>query len=254
METVIAFVIGLLAGLVLFALLLPAVTKRVRAQHQAELEQYEDELAELRQERADDRETNRRLRRELAINTPDSLQTTREERDRAIDELDKLNAELRHATSELADRDRSLREARLAIHDIRVQLERDRFALGTDGEAALDEAVALDDSAAFDHQLAPERLLANDHPVANHQYGEDGSAPFDDPAEVGFDEAPAAGQDHADTLAGYSQTGVDHEGPFGPSSIPEPVLGTGSVGRHDAGPRPGSVFFDDYPLGEPTTS
>lgn len=135
LESVIAFVIGLAVGLLLFALLLPATNKRQRARHQAALDRYEAELGELRQERADDRETNRRLRRELAINTPHSLEATREERDRAIEELDKLSSELRHATMELADRDRSLREARLAIHDIRVQLERDRFNLGNDAEA-----------------------------------------------------------------------------------------------------------------------
>lgn len=142
LESVIAFVIGLAVGLLLFALLLPATNKRQRARHQAVIDRYEAELSELRQERADDRETNRRLRRELAINTPHSLEATREERNRAIEELDKLSSELRHATMELADRDRSLREARLAIHDIRVQLERDRFNLGIDDHGEADGAVA----------------------------------------------------------------------------------------------------------------
>lgn len=141
LESVIAFIIGLAVGLLLFALLLPLTNKRQRARHQAVLDRYEAELSELRQERADDRETNRRLRRELAINTPHSLEATREERNRAIEELDKLSSELRHATMELADRDRSLREARLAIHDIRVQLERDRFNLGIDDHGEADGAV-----------------------------------------------------------------------------------------------------------------
>ncbi len=132
LESVIAFVIGLAVGLLFFALLLPATNKRQRARHQVVIDRLEAELTELRQERADDRETNRRLRRELAINTPHSLEATREERNRAIEELDKLSSELRHTTIELADRDRSLREARLAIHDIRVQLERDRFNLAID--------------------------------------------------------------------------------------------------------------------------
>lgn len=136
LESVIAFVIGLAVGLSLFALLLPLTNKRLRARHEAAIDRYEAELGELRQERADDRETNRRLRRELAINTPHSLEATREERNRAIEELDKLSSELRHATMELADRDRSLREARLAIHDIRVHLERDRFNLGIDDAEA----------------------------------------------------------------------------------------------------------------------
>ncbi len=141
LESVIAFLIGLAVGLLLFALLLPATNKRQRARHQAVIDRYEAELSELRQERADDRETNRRLRRELAINTPHSLEATREERNRAIEELDKLSSELRNTTIELADRDRSLREARLAIHDIRVQLERDRFNLGIDDHGEADGAV-----------------------------------------------------------------------------------------------------------------
>ncbi|MEZ5408982.1 MAG: hypothetical protein R2761_13205 [Acidimicrobiales bacterium] len=135
LESVIAFVIGLAVGLLLFALLLPLAGRRMRARHQVAIDRYEAELAELRQERADDRETNRRLRRELAINTPHSLEATREERDRAIEELDKLSSELRHTTMELAERDRSLREARLAIHDIRVQLEQDRFNRAADDNA-----------------------------------------------------------------------------------------------------------------------
>ncbi len=162
LESVIAFVIGLSVGLLLFALLLPAMNKRQRARHQVAIGRYEVELSELRQERADDRETNRRLRRELAINTPHSLENTREERDRAMDELDKLSAELRHATMELADRDRSLREARLAIHDIRVQLERDRFnltiddtvAVGGAGPEAVSDAVIDGAGSAIDNAVS----------------------------------------------------------------------------------------------------
>lgn len=139
--TYIAFVAGLAVGLLAVAIVSLLSSRRARAGYEARLGHYEDELAELRQERADDRETNRRLRRELALNTPGTLEATRAERDRAIEELDKLHTELRQASSELAARDRSLREARLAIHDIRVQLERNRFELDdVTAEAAAAEA------------------------------------------------------------------------------------------------------------------
>ena len=137
---IISFVLGLIAGVIAVAVILPSVNKRTAARHQAEIEQYEQLVVDLRRERADDRETNRKLRHQLAISTPQNFEHTREERDSAIEELDKLHAELRETTLELADRDRSLREARLAIHDIRVELERNRFAAAEAAEAAEEAA------------------------------------------------------------------------------------------------------------------
>ncbi|MGF1597604.1 MAG: hypothetical protein ACFCVK_11855 [Acidimicrobiales bacterium] len=138
--TITALLIGTIAGVVAVGVMLPSLSKRLRARHGAELRRLESEIADLRQELAQDREVNRRLRRELVINTPESLELTREERDRALDELGKLSAELQGATLELADRDRSLREARMAIHEIRVQLERNRFA-GEESAAAARQIV-----------------------------------------------------------------------------------------------------------------
>ena len=143
-----SFVLGLVAGLVMFALVLPSLTKRAKARHQAAIEFYEHTIADLRQERADDRETNRRLRHQLAISTPQYFETTRVERDSALTELEQLHVELREANLELADRDRMLREARLAIHEIRVQLERDRAA------ASLEPATTPTDDACVDEAHA----------------------------------------------------------------------------------------------------
>lgn len=133
---IISFVLGLISGVTAVALILPSLNKRTVAKHQAQIDQYEQLVADLRREQADDRETNRRLRHQLAISTPQNFEHTREERDSAIEELDKLHSELRETTLELADRDRSLSEARLAIHDIRVELERNRFAAAEAAEAA----------------------------------------------------------------------------------------------------------------------
>lgn len=140
--------IGFVAGLLVVGLFVPSFNNRLHTQYRSRMAHLEDTLRDLRQERADDRETNRRLRRELAVNTIASLENTRQERDQALEELEKLSNELKGATTELADRDRSLREARLAIHDIRVHLERDRFVphlevLAVDGSVDSDDP-ALD--------------------------------------------------------------------------------------------------------------
>ena len=132
------FALGLVAGVVLFALVLPPLNNRLKQRHQGEIDRRERVIADLREERAEDRETNRHLRHQLAINTPQNFEMMREERDAAVGELDGLIARLREARAQLDVRDRSLREARLAIHDIRVRLERDRngAAVFSDGDSS----------------------------------------------------------------------------------------------------------------------
>ncbi|MDH4076038.1 MAG: hypothetical protein OEW29_08885 [Acidimicrobiia bacterium] len=205
LESVIAFVIGLAVGLVLLALLVPVASKRMRARHEAAIHRYEAELAELRQERADDRETNRRLRRELAINTPLSLEATREERDRAIEELDKLSSELRHATTELADRDRSLREARLAIHDIRVQLEHDRFNRRIDDSEAEDIRVQLEHdrfNRRIDDSEAEDIRVQLEHDRFNRR--------IDDSEAEGGDGGPELAREAGDVLDDGTGSAIDN--------------------------------------------
>ncbi|MFV0526568.1 MAG: hypothetical protein ACK5RL_18945 [Acidimicrobiales bacterium] len=109
-------VVGLIAGLVVAGALIPSYTRRVCRRYTEREGQLEADLADLRREQAADRETNRRLRHDLAVNTPRHLDIAREERDWALAELDRTK-------TDLADRDRSLREARLAIQEIRAHLE-----------------------------------------------------------------------------------------------------------------------------------
>ena len=135
----VSVLVGFLGGLFVSAASLGLafwrLNKRSRLAWQAEVDAYEAEVADLRRDQTADRENNRRLRRELAINTPDSLAITRQERDQALDELDQLTADMRKAAGALVDRDSALREARIAIHDIRVQLERERVEVA--GRAAV---------------------------------------------------------------------------------------------------------------------
>ena len=163
-----SFALGTATGLAVIGLLAPSINRRLHGRCRAGLAELELALRELRQERADDRETNRRLRRELAIKTPANFEATRQERDWALDELDKLSTELQAAATELADRDRSLRQARLAIHEIRAQLEADRF----NGAAA---AVSRPSRAADDGPVA--RTPEDGGPAATVATGGGGGSP-----------------------------------------------------------------------------
>lgn len=144
--------------------------KRNRLAWQAEVDAYEAEVADLRRDQTADRENNRRLRRELAINTPDSLAITRQERDQALDELDQLTADMRKATSALIDRDSALREARLAIHDIRVQLERERVEVA--GRAAVLPMVGAASKAQASEELARGAAETDDELYGGYAIGD----------------------------------------------------------------------------------
>lgn len=135
--TITAFLLGLVAGVIVVALFLPSLNKRVRSRHQVEIDRLDGEIADLRQDQADDREVNRRLRHDLAINTPATLDATVQERDEALEELAGLNRDLQKASVELADRDRSLRQALLAIREIRQELEHGEDTDGPSVEGAL---------------------------------------------------------------------------------------------------------------------
>lgn len=117
LATVAAFAVGLIIGGFAVALMIPRAKRGARVTADAELAARDAALAELRSEQAEDRETNRRLRHELATSTPDQLRAARADTDRLRRELD--------------DRDRSLREARLAVQDIRRALEDGRLVPGT---------------------------------------------------------------------------------------------------------------------------
>ncbi|MEM7340317.1 MAG: hypothetical protein AAF467_16790 [Actinomycetota bacterium] len=139
-QTILAFVAGLAAGLALVAIAIPMVNRQRRARHRNQLVGYEEQVAELRAELADDRETNRRLRHELATNRPGDAEMLRTERDEAHGEVARLRGELDQAAEQMAERDRSLREARMAIHEIRVQLEGERFSERAAADTSVEEA------------------------------------------------------------------------------------------------------------------
>lgn len=127
-------IIGFVAGLVLMAFITFLVGRRARSRHVEEIQRYDDSIVDLRQERAEDKETNRRLRHELAARSPDRLIETAataeldrdnalSERDQALDQLQLVQHDLTVATNRLADREAKLRQYREALHEIRVSLE-----------------------------------------------------------------------------------------------------------------------------------
>ena len=166
MSAVLSFVLGMAAGAALAAVVLFAVARqRVRRSFEAKLARAELEVSELRMDRAEDREINRRLRHELAVNTPETLAATRDERDLLVTDLDRARRELERMSSELSDRDRSLREARLAIQDIRIHLERERFLSLDDGgqETSGNESIDLTGADGPLPEPAPSRLGEQSH-------------------------------------------------------------------------------------------
>ncbi len=258
-ETIAAFAVGFGLGVVVIALLIPVFSSRSRAGVRAELEDRDRYIADLRQEQAEDRETNRRLRHELATAVPESLSTLRAERTAAMAEVERLRGEL-------VDRDRSLREARLAIQEIRHALEHD------DGARA--RPTGLTPSRIGDPELAP---------------GHDGSRPEGDEAVAGPVEtggfAPPDGEAIREAVTGEgSVSGADAgpdevidvrqeplEGdaspagnevrpgqpplPIAPLDVAAPGPPAGGAGPGEPGPDGTStVFFGDYPLNEPSTS
>lgn len=127
-------IIGFVAAVALMCLLWFLATRRTREQHRREMERYDESIIDLRQERAEDKETNRRLRHELAANTPDRLleSATRAEidrdsalveRDQALEQLDLVQKDLAAANGRITDRETKLRQYREALKEIRISLE-----------------------------------------------------------------------------------------------------------------------------------
>lgn len=130
--------IGLIAGfavaVVLMALFMFLSSRRLKDSHAAEIARYDESIVDLRQERAEDKETNRRLRHELAAQSPDRLvETTRSaelerdsavsERDQALEQLNLVQGDLSQANGRIADREAKLRQYREALREIREALE-----------------------------------------------------------------------------------------------------------------------------------
>lgn len=127
-------IVGFVAAVVLMCFVLFLITRRLRAQQGLEVERFEESIVDLRQERAEDKETNRRLRHELVSQSPGRLvetATTAEfdrdnaisERDQALDQLQLVQQDLASANRRLADRENKLRQYREALKEIRISLE-----------------------------------------------------------------------------------------------------------------------------------
>lgn len=152
-DAVMSLIVGFVVGVVLTVIVLTLVVRRIRSRHKAEVARYDESLVELRRERAEDKETNRRLRHELVAHSPQQLvqsasdaESHRDaafsERDQALEQLHLVQADLTNANGKLADRENKLREYREALREIRESLE-------AQGPGAMDD-VDLDDPSPLD--------------------------------------------------------------------------------------------------------
>lgn len=160
--TVVAALIGLLVGALVTSTAAAVAARRRGGAAQAEIDRLTATIADLRQDQVDARENNRMLRHELAVSTPEHLQLTRDELAEAGGEIERLKAELADSAERLAARGRSLRQARLAIQEIREQLEAGGIEIASadaaevieldadldDGVAVVDVVPDVDESAA----------------------------------------------------------------------------------------------------------
>ncbi|MEM9134481.1 MAG: hypothetical protein AAGE88_19180 [Actinomycetota bacterium] len=152
-----SFVLGMVVGLLACIAIFVLARRQLRLNNRTQIEQYEQTILDLRQERAEGREANRRLRHELAVSTPEHLEQTRADLADATERIESLEADLLAAGEQLTVRDRSLREARLAIQEIRLQLEAGRI-----GDASAQSAEYLDHGIDPDEQQVAAEVLAAD--------------------------------------------------------------------------------------------
>ncbi|MGH1487887.1 MAG: hypothetical protein ACRBK7_00585 [Acidimicrobiales bacterium] len=142
-DLVIGLIAGFAAAVVLMALIMFLSGRRAKARQAEEIQRYDASIVDLRQERAEDKETNRRLRHELVSQSPDRLVETANaaelerdsavsERDQALEQLQLVQQDLTQAHGRIADREAKLRQYREALKEIRVALEaQDRGAAGS---------------------------------------------------------------------------------------------------------------------------
>lgn len=127
-------ILGFVAAIVLMSAVLFLITRRLQLRHREETRRYDESIVDLRQERAEDKETNRRLRHELVSLSPDRLIETAStaeferdhaisERDQALEQLQLVQTDLGSASRRLADREAKLRQYREALKEIRMSLE-----------------------------------------------------------------------------------------------------------------------------------
>ena len=133
-DLVIGLIIGATAAFLLTAVLSMLRAQRLTRRHGEHLADREATILELRQEAAEDKETNRRLRHELAVKTPGHLLETAtaaeiqrdgalSERDQAMEQLDLVQRDLAAARTRLTAQDAKLGRYREALQEIRLSLE-----------------------------------------------------------------------------------------------------------------------------------
>lgn len=133
-DLVIGLIIGATAGVMLAIGFSMLRTRQLGRRHAVDLADREDTILELRQEAAEDKETNRRLRHELAVKTPGHLLETAtaaeiqrdgalSERDQALEQLDLVQRDLAAARTRLTAQDAKLGRYREALQEIRLSLE-----------------------------------------------------------------------------------------------------------------------------------
>ncbi|MDH3301080.1 MAG: hypothetical protein OES24_11295 [Acidimicrobiia bacterium] len=140
-DLVMGLIIGFVVGSVLLSGLLYVAIQRVRASQAARLAAQDETIFDLRQELAEDKETNRHLRHQLhsltggydgaAFGSVDAaevvhaldLDTALSQRDAARRELADVQRSLESVRARLADREDKLREYREAVKEIRLSLE-----------------------------------------------------------------------------------------------------------------------------------
>ena len=141
-DLVMGLIVGFVVGSVLLSVLMYVAVGRVRQSLAARAQTQDETIADLRQERAEDKETNRRLRHELHslssgyppapavaeqphVSTDVELEidAARAERDDALEQLADAQRSLESARARLADREAKLREYRDALKEIRLSLE-----------------------------------------------------------------------------------------------------------------------------------
>jgi len=120
------FVLGFAAGILVIVIVRSGWGRNPSRDHEAEIARYEATLADFRQEHAENIDEIHLLRRRMADTSQGNVEAVRQERDWALEEVDKLNRQLQDSEAVLVERERSLREARMAIHEIRLHIERER--------------------------------------------------------------------------------------------------------------------------------
>ena len=178
-DLVTGLIVGFVAAIVLMCLVLYPVARRLTMRHEEDLRRYGESIIDLRQERAEDKETNRRLRHQLVANSPDRLveiATNAElerdsalgERDQALEQLHLLQRDLSLANGRLTDREAKLRQYREALKEIRISLEaQDQVRASDEAEPVIGTTTDEVPAAAFGEPV--ERSMADSEPMPRPQ-------------------------------------------------------------------------------------